>query len=52
MRHLSLAYIDGAFVPVQGREVVDIVNPATESRIARAPLASTDEMKKKIAGIC
>jgi aldehyde dehydrogenase (NAD+) len=49
MRHLSHAYIDGAFVPVQGREVVDIVNPATESRIGTVTLGNRDDVRLAIA---
>lgn len=49
MRHLSHAYIDGAFVPVQGSEVVDIVNPATEERIGTAALGSRDDVRLAIA---
>lgn len=35
MWNIDKAYIDGAFVPVQGTEVVEIANPATEQRIGR-----------------
>ena len=40
MWNIDKAYIDGAFVPVQGTEVVEIANPATEQRIGSATLAA------------
>lgn len=49
MRHFSLAYIDGAFVAVQGNEVVDIVNPATEERIGTATLGNRDDVRLAVA---
>ncbi len=49
MRHLSHAYIDGAFVPVQGSEVVDIINPATEGLIGTVTLGNRDDVRLAIA---
>ncbi|MGH8082891.1 MAG: aldehyde dehydrogenase family protein [Lysobacter sp.] len=49
MRHISHAYIDGAFVPVQGREVVDIINPATETSIGTVTLGDRSDAQRAIA---
>ncbi|MCT8173790.1 aldehyde dehydrogenase family protein [Variovorax sp. CY25R-8] len=49
MWNIDKAYIDGAFVPVQGTEVVEIANPATEQRIGSATLANRDDAKRAIA---
>lgn len=49
MWNIDKAYIDGAFVPVQGTEVVEIANPATEQRIGTATLANRDDAKRAIA---
>ncbi|MGO1070703.1 aldehyde dehydrogenase family protein [Lysobacter sp. CA199] len=49
MYHLSQAYIDGAFVPVQGTEVVDIINPATEQVIGTVTLGNRDDVRRAIA---
>lgn len=43
------AYIDGTFVPVQGSEVVESVNPATERLIGTATLANCEDAKRAIA---
>jgi aldehyde dehydrogenase (NAD+) len=43
------AYIDGTFVPVQGSEVVESVNPATERLIGTATLANREDAKRAIA---
>lgn len=49
MWHIDKAYIDGAFVPVQGQEVVDVINPATEQRIGTATLGNRDDARRAIA---
>ncbi len=41
-------YIDGQFVPVTGEEVVDIVNPADETVIGEARLASREDARRAI----
>ena len=48
MQTIDQSYIDGAFVPVTGDEVVDIVNPATEEVIGRARLAGLDDARRAI----
>ncbi|WP_431514428.1 aldehyde dehydrogenase family protein [Variovorax sp. DAIF25] len=48
MWNIDKAYIDGAFVPVQGTEVVEIANPATEQRIGTATLANRDDARRAI----
>jgi aldehyde dehydrogenase (NAD+) len=49
MWNINRAYIDGAFVPVQGSEVVEVINPATEQVIGTATLANRDDAKRAIA---
>jgi aldehyde dehydrogenase (NAD+) len=49
MWNINQAYIDGAFVPVQGSEVVEVINPATEQLIGTATLANRDDAKRAIA---
>jgi aldehyde dehydrogenase (NAD+) len=49
MHHLAQAYIDGAFVPVLGTEVVDIINPATEGLIGTVTLGNRDDVRRAIA---
>ncbi|MGF6345745.1 aldehyde dehydrogenase family protein [Variovorax sp. W2I14] len=49
MWNLDQAYIDGAFVPVQGTERLDIANPATEQSIGTVTLANRDDAKRAIA---
>lgn len=48
MRTIDTAYIDGAFVPVQGREVVESINPATEAVIGRAVLGGRTDARRAI----
>jgi aldehyde dehydrogenase (NAD+) len=48
MQIIDQSYIDGAFVPVTGAEVVDIINPATEDVIGRARLAGLDDTRRAI----
>jgi aldehyde dehydrogenase (NAD+) len=43
------AYINGAFVRVQGSEIVESVNPATGQLIGRSVLANRDDAKLAIA---
>ncbi|AXJ04604.1 aldehyde dehydrogenase family protein [Pseudomonas fluorescens] len=43
------SYIDGAFVPVQGRETIECINPATESVIGTVTLANRDDARQAIA---
>ncbi|WP_342655340.1 aldehyde dehydrogenase family protein [Pseudomonas sp. F3-2] len=40
MRSFKQAYIDGAFVQVQGRETLSIINPASEQVIGQVTLAN------------
>ncbi|HEY0801362.1 MAG TPA: aldehyde dehydrogenase family protein, partial [Steroidobacteraceae bacterium] len=49
MWNVNQAYIDGAFVPVQGIEVVEVINPATEQLIGTATLGNRDDAKRAIA---
>lgn len=49
MWNIKEAYIDGNFVPVQGTEVIEIINPATEAVIGTATLANRDDAKLAIA---
>ena len=49
MWNINQAYIDGSFVPVQGTEVVEIINPATEQVIGTATLGNRDDAKRAIA---
>lgn len=48
MQTFDQNYIDGAFVPVTGDELVDIVDPSTEAVIGRARLASRDDARRAI----
>lgn len=48
MRHLSQTYIDGAFMPVQGSDVVDIINPATEELIGTVTLCNREDVRRAI----
>jgi len=43
------SYIDGAFVPVQGRETIECINPATEAFIGTVTLANRDDARQAIA---
>ncbi|MBT2332350.1 aldehyde dehydrogenase family protein [Variovorax paradoxus] len=49
MWSIHQSYIDGAFVPVQGSERIDIANPATERVIGTVTLANRDDAKRAIA---
>ncbi|MDH6171051.1 aldehyde dehydrogenase (NAD+), partial [Variovorax boronicumulans] len=49
MWNIHQAYIDGAFVPVQGSERLDVVNPATEQVIGTVTLANRDDARRAIA---
>ena len=49
MWNIDKAYIDGKFVAVQGSEVVEVINPATERVIGTATLGNRDDAKRAIA---
>ncbi|MFJ7795678.1 aldehyde dehydrogenase family protein [Pseudomonas sp. NPDC096950] len=49
MWHINQAYIDGKFVPVQGREILECINPTTEAVIGTVTLANRDDAKRAIA---
>ena len=49
MKTYGHAYIDGAFVPVQGSEIVESINPATEEVIGTAVLGNRDDVWRAIA---
>jgi aldehyde dehydrogenase (NAD+) len=49
MWSIDRAYIDGAFVPVQGSERLEICNPATERAIGTVTLANREDAKRAIA---
>ena len=48
MRTFDQNYIDGAFVPVTGEELVDIVDPATEAVVGQARLASREDARRAV----
>ena len=48
MRTFDQNYLDGAFVPVAGEELIDIVNPATEQTVGQARLASRDDARRAV----
>lgn len=48
MWNIHQAYIDGAFVPVQGSERLEIVSPATGQAIGTVTLANRDDAKRAI----
>lgn len=48
MRTFNQNYIDGAFVPVTGEELVDIVDPATENVVGHARLASREDARRAV----
>ena len=49
MQTIHQIYIDGAFVTPHGTETVDIINPTTETVLARATLADADDTRRAIA---
>ncbi|MCF7545658.1 aldehyde dehydrogenase family protein [Pseudomonas petrae] len=49
MWNINHAYIDGAFVPVQGNEVVKCINPTTEAVIGTVTLGNREDAKRAIA---
>ncbi|EFQ63160.1 aldehyde dehydrogenase (NAD+) [Pseudomonas fluorescens WH6] len=49
MWKINHSYIDGAFVPVQGNETVQCINPATEEVIGTLTLADREDAKRAIA---
>jgi aldehyde dehydrogenase (NAD+) len=49
MNTISTHYIDGAFVPSHGREVMDLVNPTTGSVISQTTLADEEDARRAIA---
>jgi aldehyde dehydrogenase (NAD+) len=49
MWKINHSYIDGAFVPVQGSETVECINPATETVIGTVTLANREDAKRAIA---
>jgi len=48
MWNISEAYIDGNFVPVQGTEVIQIINPTTEIVMGTTRLANRDDVRAAI----
>lgn len=48
MWNIQQAYIDGAFVPVQGSERLEILSPATGQPIGTVTLANRDDAKRAI----
>ncbi|HKU41648.1 MAG TPA: aldehyde dehydrogenase family protein, partial [Polyangiales bacterium] len=42
-------FIDGAWVPAQGRGSMDIVNPATEEVIGQVALGTAEDVNKAVA---
>jgi aldehyde dehydrogenase (NAD+) len=49
MWDINQAYIDGAFVPVLGSEVVEVINPATEQLIGTALLGNREDARRAIS---
>ena len=49
MWSIDKAYIDGAFVPVTGNEILDIINPTSERVIGKLSLASREDARRAIA---
>ncbi len=49
MWKINHSYIDGAFVPVQGHETLQCLNPATEAVIGTVTLADREDAKRAIA---
>src|SRR4029077_8026976 len=49
MRTITKQYIDGAFVDSHGREVMDIINPASGQVIAQATMADEEDARHAIA---
>ena len=49
MKTLTTHYIDGAFVPSHGREVMDIVRPTNRQVLARLTLADEEDTRRAIA---
>ncbi|CAI8774187.1 3-succinoylsemialdehyde-pyridine dehydrogenase [Pseudomonas sp. IT-347P] len=49
MWKINHSYIDGAFVPVQGQETMECLNPATEAVIGTATLAGREDARRAIA---
>ncbi|GLK72391.1 aldehyde dehydrogenase family protein [Ancylobacter dichloromethanicus] len=48
MRIIDTAYIAGDFVPIQGGERLDVVDPATEAVIAKVRLANREDAQRAI----
>jgi len=49
MRNIHHAYIDGAFVPVRGDEVLEVINPATEQVIGSVRMGHREDARQAIA---
>ncbi|MGF6110169.1 aldehyde dehydrogenase family protein [Pseudomonas sp. ADAK2] len=49
MWKINHSYIDGTFVPVQGNETVQCINPATEAVIGTVTLADREDARRAIA---
>ncbi|WP_339508306.1 aldehyde dehydrogenase family protein [Pseudomonas sp. RL_35y_Pfl2_P42] len=49
MWKINHSYIDGGFVPVQGNETVQCINPATEAVIGTVTLANREDARRAIA---
>ncbi|OWQ43928.1 aldehyde dehydrogenase family protein [Roseateles noduli] len=47
-KRFDQSYVDGAFVPVTGEELVDIVDPATEEVVGQARLANRDDARRAV----
>jgi len=45
MQTQSLIYVDGAWRPSASKELIDVVNPATEQVIARAPAGCAEDVE-------
>jgi aldehyde dehydrogenase (NAD+) len=49
IRTITTHYIDGAFVPSHGREVMDIISPTNRRVIGRVTLADEEDTRRAIA---
>ncbi|WP_241668023.1 aldehyde dehydrogenase family protein [Pseudomonas sp. Sample_23] len=49
MWKINHSYIDGAFVPVQGNETMQCINPAIEAVIGMVTLVDREDAKRAVA---
>lgn len=49
MKTINKIYINGQFVTPHGEEIIDLINPANETKIAQVQLADVDDTRRAIA---